>query len=418
MIINSQLGGKKPSGTKQITANGTHDVAGYASADVQVPTTAPELYRVFRVDVYNKLSNSITTPFMPLPSSVKDLSPCILANCYSNTPANILSGNISMDYLEGINGDYACEGMFAYCQGITSFSMNSLQLFAGKNCCEKMFFSCENLQSVDFRSVVTVYTEYDCNEMFSYCRALTNVNFSSLAQIQANYACCKMFNVCESLTSIDLSSLTTVSGGNGCNNMFYGCVSLTSIDLSGLLSLIGSYCLSKMFEYCSSLTNVKFYSLKTITGSYCFDNTFSNCTSFTDVYFPAITSSSFGTTKNQFRNLFGSIIGGTVHLPKNLDPQTGSTTISSLTNYPNFGGTNTVLSFDLPSTNHLIGADTVEYERSPKYDTQTALAWRVNGTGVNTTTYYTNTLNDPQVNDSIYSDSACTQAVTTISSIA
>ena len=36
--------GQTPTGTKNITTNGTHDVAGYAYADVQVPTTAPTYY--------------------------------------------------------------------------------------------------------------------------------------------------------------------------------------------------------------------------------------------------------------------------------------------------------------------------------------------------------------------------------------
>jgi hypothetical protein len=145
---------------------------------------------------------------------------------------------------------------------------------------------------------------------------------------------------------------------------------------------------------------------------------FINCQNLTSVSFPALTSASFGSYKNQFSNMIQNVTGCTIHFPSNLDPQGGSTVISSLTGYPSFSGTNTVLAFDLPSTNHLIGADTVEYERSPKFDTATVLAWRVNGTAVNTTTFYTNTLNDPQVNDTIYSDSACTQAVTTISSIA
>ena len=51
-IINSviQGGGTTPTGTKYITTNGVHDVSSYANADVQVPTTAPEIYRAFRVD--------------------------------------------------------------------------------------------------------------------------------------------------------------------------------------------------------------------------------------------------------------------------------------------------------------------------------------------------------------------------------
>ena len=56
-IINQVVsgGGTTPTGTIQITTNGTHDVTNYASADVQVPTTAPSRYLQFSVDTNGKL---------------------------------------------------------------------------------------------------------------------------------------------------------------------------------------------------------------------------------------------------------------------------------------------------------------------------------------------------------------------------
>jgi hypothetical protein len=88
--------------------------------------------------------------------------------------------------------------------------------------------------------------------------------------------------------------------------------------------------------------------------------------------------------------------------------------------YPNFGGTNTVVLFDQPATNTLTGADSKTYTRNPKYDTQTALAWKIGAYGTTdfTPAYYTNGVTNPVINDTIYSDSACTTAETTISSIA
>ena len=57
-IINSVIagGGTTPTGTKQITTNGTHDVAAYANADVQVPTTAPAHY------IEKKIASSVFGP--------------------------------------------------------------------------------------------------------------------------------------------------------------------------------------------------------------------------------------------------------------------------------------------------------------------------------------------------------------------
>ena len=61
---------------------------------------------------------------------------------------------------------------------------------------------------------------------------------------------------------------------------------------------------------------------------------------------------------------------------------------------------------------------------NPKYDTASALAWRVKDTGsasnptIVWTPYYTSGTTDPTVGASIYSDDACTTEVTTISSIA
>jgi hypothetical protein len=76
-----------------------------------------------------------------------------------------------------------------------------------------------------------------------------------------------------------------------------------------------------------------------------------------------------------------------------------------------FGGTNTTVLFDIVTT--LTGVDTNSYTRSQKNSTATATAWDNGGT-----LYYTSGTAEPVVNDTIYSDSACTTAVTTISAIA
>ena len=103
----------------------------------------------------------------------------------------------------------------------------------------------------------------------------------------------------------------------------------------------------------------------------------------------------------------------TVHFPANMQSVIGSW--SDVVN--GFNGTNTTVLFDLPSTQPLTGADTNVYDRNPKYDTGSALAWKI-GIDNPEPVYYTSGTTDPAVSDTIYSDAACTTAVTTISSIA
>lgn len=75
--------------------------------------------------------------------------------------------------------------------------------------------------------------------------------------------------------------------------------------------------------------------------AYCFES----CVNLTTLSFPALTSTSFGSYTNQFDGLMSAVTGCTIHFPSNLQA-----TIATLDGYPDFGGTNTVLAFDLPAT--------------------------------------------------------------------
>ena len=319
MIINSQLGGKKPTGTKQITSNGTHDVTNYASADVQVPTTAPEIYRVFRVN-NGTIVNSISTPFLTLPSTATNISDYCYYYAYKGTPASVLSGAIDLSSLTTLSGGNACNSMFSGCTGLTSVDLSSLTIVSGEKVCQNMFNVCTGLTSVDLSSLTTVSASYACSSMFSGCTGLTSVDLSSLTTVSASYACLQMFMNCSRLTSVDLSSLTTLSGGSACNSMFSGCTGLTSVDLS---------------------------SLTTVSGNYACQYMFSNCTSLTTLSFPALTSNSFGSYTSQFNKMLQGVTGCTVHFPSNLQSVIGSWADVTA----GFGGTNTTVLFDLPATN-------------------------------------------------------------------
>lgn len=105
--------------------------------------------------------------------------------------------------------------------------------------------------------------------------------------------------------------------------------------------------LVRKFHNLTTITSASFPDLDNLTTKGALGNCFSGCTSLTSVSFPALKTTSFGSTnKDQLNNLVSGVIGCAIHFPSNL-----SSKVSSLTGYPNFGGTNTSVLFDLPATN-------------------------------------------------------------------
>lgn len=420
-----------PTGTITITQNGTTDVTQYESANVSVagvPRT---------VDANGVLQfPTITADFLGGATDIGDY--VFYQAFYSSTSSNpaTASGVVDMSSLVSISGANACNSMFRGCTGITSVDLSSLTTVSGANACNNMFRDCTGITgALDLSSLTTANGTNACSYMFQGCTGITGkIDLSSLTVGYCNY----MFYGCTGITSVDLSNLksgnisymfsgcTGLTGAidlsslgysNGISSVFNGCTGITSVDLSSLNEFSNNA--ANLFTNCTSLTSVDLSSLATIYASGAFQNAFRNCTSLTSLSFPALNTTSFGSQYvNQFNNMLSGVTGCTLHFPKNLDPQTGKTTISGLTGYPNFGGTDTVLVFDLPSALFLTGANDAFYDRNPKYDTATALAWfDEENPDLNEVPYYTSGTADPQVGDTIYSDAACTTPVTTISVI-
>jgi hypothetical protein len=202
------------------------------------------------------------------------------------------------------------------------------------------------IKSLSFPDLETLSNKYSLYNLGTANTTLESVSLPKLRTISGAFAFSYVFEDCTGLTSIDLSSLTTVSGNRGMTNAFVSCSNLTTVDLSSLTSVSGDYGLASAFQECRGLTSIDLSSLTIIRGSQAMTQTFRSCTSLTSLSFPALTSTSFGTNTNQFTNMLLRVTGCTVHFPSNLQSVIGSwSTVTS-----GFGGTNTIVLFDLPAT--------------------------------------------------------------------
>lgn len=416
--------GTTPSGTKQITSNGTHDVAGYANADVQVPTTAPDHYIELSVSsniITGKSANNINL------SNIDGISGGFDYLFYNDTTLTTLPdfSNIT----KGVILPYSFYG----CSNATGNIVFQTQTTGLINLNRAFYGTKITSFKAPVASGTTVLYNNACfSEVCNGCTSLTSFivpnGYFSYVNDQMFTRCC---NNCTSLITVDLSLLKDSNfdgtlGGSMFNGSFYNCTSLQTIDLSfikicsvyaGMQSILQN-CTSltyadlrnfesvsqnnniSLFYGCTSLRKQKFESLKSVTTN--LGNWFAKCQNL-HIYFYALTTPN---SSNYWTSLLGTGNGAatdcTIHFPINMSSTMGTW---------NFGGTNTTVLFDIVTS--ITGADTNVYTRQEKDSTSTATAWNLNNT-----LYYTSGTTEPTVGDTIYSDSACTTAVTTISSIA
>ena len=266
------------------------------------------------IDANGKLVGSST---MPNFAGVEDLSNNVLSFCCKG--ATSLVGDLNFPSLTTITGSNAMESAFQS-SGLTSVSFPALTTIVGSSAM-KSAFQGSGLTSVDLSALTTISGGYAMSYTFNNCTGLTSISFPALTTISGTCAMEQAFSYLK-LTSISFPALTTISGSDAMQYAFYSATKLESLDFPSLTTITGSYAMERAFSY----SNLKSLS------------------------FPALKSNSFGSTKSQFSSMFSGVSGCTVHFPSNLDPQSGSTAISSLSGYPDFGGTNIVLAFDLPAT--------------------------------------------------------------------
>jgi len=234
---------------------------------------------------------------------------------YASANVNVSGGGSGI----GITREVSSTGVYQMPAQSFSFSLPSNATYVGSYAMQYAFYLCTSLTSVDLSSLTTVSGSGAMKYAFYGCTSLTSVDLSSLTTVSGYQAMYYAFEGCTGLTSVNLSSITTLSGGNAMQYAFYGCTGLTSVDLSSLTTVNGSGAMQYAFRGCTNLTSISFSALK---------------------------STSFGSHANQFNNMLQGVTGCTVHFPSNLQSVIGSW--SSVTS--GFGGTKTIVLFDLPAT--------------------------------------------------------------------
>lgn len=195
---------------------------------------------------------------------------------------------------------------------------------------------------------------------------ITSLDLSGLVTVDASTALYETCYQATSLTNLNLSNLEVISGSQGLYGIAIG-TGIEEIDLSKLVMISGASGLCTAFKNCTGLTKVCFDSLSIITGQYAMKQAFENCTNLTNLIFPALTASSFDTRTDQFDDMLSGVTSCVVHFPSDLESVIGNWT--SVLN--GFGGTNTVVLFDLPACVRDSSADLVWNFEEGRYEPAT-----------------------------------------------
>lgn len=291
--------------TKNISANGTYNassdnVDGYSNVTVAVPNGT---------EVGSGSTNGTYTPTSPNIGFSSFTVDVPAETCYGLTKSE-LEGNI-------VNGTIVYPGtnLTLDLSEINNFSAYVM---------EYRFYGRTDISEVKFND--SEYITVSQNALMDAFAGCTNINCTSFSNFRTinGSGCWGMFEDCTNLSGslggyIYFTNLTTVGSG-GCYRMFSGCTKIKVVRFPALNSIDG------------------------FTSPFYF--AFNNCTSLTNIYFNAVTASSFGTNyTTQFNNMLYGCTGVKLHFKSNSSGLANK--IASLSGYPDFGGTNTQILYDL-----------------------------------------------------------------------
>lgn len=232
-----------PTGTKQITANGTHDATEYAAVEVNVPSQEPFTIPLGvtangtyeppdGVDGYNKVTVNVPVPDgYIVPSGAKEITENGEhdVTAYATVNVNVASsggGEGDSEEVESLLGviqntvanfesdkiTELSQYAFAYRTSLKTLSLPNL-----KSSNTRAFTNCNSLVSLSIPNM----TGYTYQYMAAYCSAMTTADVKN-----ASYVSSYSFYGCSALTKIEFNRVGTIA-----TNAFNGCTKLATLIL-------------------------------------------------------------------------------------------------------------------------------------------------------------------------------------------
>ena len=267
-----------PSGTSNITSNGTYDIASYAS--VSVSCAGGEYY-----DVYKRMAlmSALSYQVSEVQDFCNSLSIIWGGQFAGRRFFSYLSGSIVFENVTDIRSNaFASPWSGAW----TGYSDYWYYFPSAQYVSEMAFYGCPCLTSIDLPlvSIIRPYT-------FAHCGNMSLVNLPSCEAVQAS-----AFERCSKLTTISLSKCAYIS-----EYAFISCSILSKVSVPSC-----SYISPSAFAYCSNLTEVyapacksistyafyQCFKLGTASFSQCLSigtRAFASCTSLSTISFPECT---------------------------------------------------------------------------------------------------------------------------------